>query len=68
MKSKEICGARCPDEHGGPDHICQRPPHTLYPAAKHWDGGVSWTQAGADRVAAELAEKKAASGVGVAGR
>lgn len=57
----EICGARCPNENGGPDYICQRPKHKLYPAAKHLDdrtGFISWTQAGADRVAAELAAKQ----------
>ena len=60
-KVVEICGARCPNESGGPDCVCQRPKHKLYPAAKHWDnrdGLVTWTQAGADRVAAELVAKK----------
>jgi len=55
-KVVEICGERCPNESGGPDYVCQRPKHKLYPAAKHWDnrdGLVMWTQAGADRVAAE---------------
>lgn len=59
----EICGATCPDEKGGPDYVCQRPKHKLYPAAKHCDnrnGLVEWTQGGADRIAAELAAKKPA--------
>lgn len=57
----EICGARCPDEGGGPDYICQRPKHKQYPAAKHWDnrdGLVSWTEAGAERIRKEVAAKQ----------
>jgi hypothetical protein len=57
-KVVEICGATCPNEDGGPDYVCQRPKHKLYPSAKHWEGGVSWTQGGADRIATELAAKK----------
>lgn len=63
-KAVEICRARCPNEDGGTDYICQRPKHKLYPAAKHWDdrdGFMSWTQGGADRIAAELAAKKETS-------
>jgi hypothetical protein len=56
--TKELCGATCPNENGGPDWVCERPKHTLYPAAKHWNGAVSWTQGGADRIAAELVKKK----------
>jgi hypothetical protein len=61
MKEKEKCGATCPNQDGGADYVCQRPKHARYPAAKHWDdreGYVSWTQGGADRIAAELAAKK----------
>lgn len=61
-KHKEICGARCPNQDGGPDYICQRPKHKLYLSVKHWDnrdGLFMWTQGGADRIAAEIAGKKA---------
>lgn len=58
IAAERVCGATCPNVNGGPDFVCQRPPHKLYPAAKHWSGGVSWTQAGADKIRAELAAKQ----------
>ncbi len=53
LKSEEKCDALFTNKDA--IYRCERPKHTIYPSARHWSGGVHWTQGGADRIARELA-------------
>ena len=52
---QEKCGATCPDQHGGPDYICElRKGHR----GKHDSvAGGFWTDGGAERLRQEIAAK-----------
>ena len=52
---KEICKATCPNELGGPDFVCELEEHSKF--KKHRQGSATWTDGGAERVRAEIAEK-----------
>jgi hypothetical protein len=55
-KLKETkCTAVCPDVNGGSDFICELEEHSKF--KKHRQGGATWTNAGAQRVREELADK-----------
>jgi len=48
---KQICGETLVDKDGNVK-VCQRPPHKIYPSAKHWDdrgGWHGWSEAFAER-------------------
>jgi len=56
MKSqKEMCGATCPDQRGGPDFVCElKKDHK----GKHDSApGGFWTDLGAERLRQEIAAK-----------
>ena len=66
MKSKrveELCGAEFRDQ--GKTYVCELPKSHVDGFRKgHRAGGVSWTDAGAQRLAEELAAKKGVQNVG----
>jgi hypothetical protein len=56
MKKEQKCGAACPDMKGGPDFVCELEEHSKF--KKHRQGGVSWTDGGAERLREEKAAKQ----------
>ena len=67
MAVKQLCEATCPDDGGGPDYVCElpeghdeqrhsRPPGVKW-SQKHRDGGVTWTNGGAERLKEERRKK-----------
>jgi hypothetical protein len=60
-KQQEKCGTHCPDVNGGPDFVCELEEHSKF--KKHRQGGVTWTDGGAERVRAEIAEQTRRAGI-----
>ncbi len=55
-KVKQLCGATCPDKHGGPDIQCERKENHKgkHDSITH---GLTWTDAGAARLREERRKK-----------
>lgn len=60
----EKCKSTCPDNGGGPDYTCElleghdeprysRPPGVKW-SQKHRDGGVTWTNGGAEQLREQI--------------